>query len=217
MRNFRFMALALALVVALAGIAVARSGGGADKIEPAQSTFTAAPVKDKTRTCTGSDGEYNITHATYRGESVSADPRLAGDLQIKARSVVNLTTGLGFSKGSIKIREDGSRRAKALARFSAVNTQRGKLDGFIRGHVKNTERGRARLLANFSAAFNAEGTELTGEMGSEAPVPPQNSAVLVSGRCDRGQGDEQRGSAQRGPRGEDHPGRRGGRGPKGDD
>jgi len=44
-------------------------------------------------------------------------------------------------------------------------------------------RGNLTLAANFSATFNADGTQLTGELGSEAPVPPQNSAIVFSGPC----------------------------------
>jgi hypothetical protein len=202
MRKLRFIALAASLVLAVAGIAIARSGGGADRIEPATATFTAAPDNARTRTCEGSDGTYRITRATYRG-NVSGDPRLTGALEIRATSVVNQDTGLGFTHGTAKVRDE-DRRVKAHGRLDAVNTQLGKLDGFLRGHTHQRGGPHWRLLANFSAGFNAEGTQLGGEIGADLPVPPTNSAVFHRGRCKRGsqnQGQQQGQREGRGPKG----------------
>jgi hypothetical protein len=200
MRKLRFIALAASVVLAVAGIAIARSGGGADRIEPATATFTASADNARTRTCEGSDGTYRITRATYSGEA-SGDQRLTGALEIRATSVVNQDTGLGFTHGTAKVRDE-DRRVKAHGRFDAVNTQRGKLDGFLRGHTHERGGPNWRLLANFSASFNADGTQLGGELGAELPVPPANSAVFHRGHCRRGsQGQQQQQQGERGGRG----------------
>jgi hypothetical protein len=216
------MALVAVLVFAVAGIAVAaKNRGNAQPTESAQATFTATPTdKSKTRQCTGVDGTYNITKGVYTGTSESPDPRLAGNITIKTKSVVNLDNGLGHTKGKVFLRDADSRKLKAVAGLQAVNTERGVLNGFIAGSVKNAtasskaKRGRSRgsagtkLAANFTAAFNADGTQLSGELGTGAG---QNTAVLYGNPC---QPPERQPSSQSdGRRGDDD--KRGGR--RGDD
>jgi hypothetical protein len=186
MRTKRLIALALAAVMALAvaGIAVAHKGAKAAKTEAAQATFTAKPNADKTKTtqCTGTDGTYNVTKGVYEGTS-TGDPRLTGDLTVKTKTFVNTSSGLGFTEGRVWVRQTGTNKVIATAGLSGVNTHQGKLDGFLLGQAKDTDQGRVNLAANFSAAFNNDGTELTGELGSEAPVPPQNSAIFYGRPC----------------------------------
>jgi hypothetical protein len=214
MRKLRFIVLALGLALAVGGIAIARSGGGADEIKAAKSEFTATATADdvKSRTCQGSDGTtIQITRGTWRG-TAEGDPELTGVLVIRATAVVNQDTGLGFTKGHARIRsEDG--RVKAHARLDAVNTERGKLDGFVKGHAGERGGPRWRLLGNFSAAFNQDGSTLEGQLGADEPIPPTNSAVLHRGHCRRSSSGQQQTQEQRGGRGPR--GDRGGRGPKG--
>jgi hypothetical protein len=186
MRVKRFIGLALVavLVLALAGIAVAHKGGKQAKTEPAAAEFTAAPTdKTKTTTCTGLDGQYNITRGVYKGTS-TGDPRLTGDIVIKTKSIVNLDNGLGVTSGTVFLKGTGESKAKAVAKLDAVNTERGKLDGFLRGQAKNADgKGTTGLAANFSATFNADVTSLNGELGGDAPVAPTNSAVFYGQPC----------------------------------
>lgn len=197
MRMKRWIALALAAVMALAvtGIAVAHRSGKTTKTEAAQATFTAKPDAQRTKTtqCTGTDGTYNVTRGTYDG-TATGDPRLTGDITIKTKTFVNTTNGLGFTQGRVWLRDTASKKVKATAGLSAVNTQQGKLDGFLLGQAKDTDKGRVSLAANFSAAFNNDGSELTGELGSDAPVAPQNSAIFFGRPCksDRQAGDGHR-------------------------
>jgi hypothetical protein len=51
-------------------------------------------------------------------------------------------------------------------------------DGLATGQVRAPW---ARLLGNFSTVVN--GTTLTGELGANAPVAPDNSALLFRGGC----------------------------------
>ena len=182
MRILRIAAPTAALAVAAGGVAVAAGGGNTPKTDEAAATFTATTSdKSKTRTCEGRDGTYNLTHGVYRGTS-SGDARLTGDIVVRTRTLVNTDTGLGTTTGRVFLKRDG--RRVAVAGLKAVNTQSGKLDGFLSGHARKTEgRGTSRLFANFSAAFNASGSELNGELGSELPVLPENSAVFQDGRC----------------------------------
>lgn len=166
----------LVTLVALAatGLAVAHERQST-KTEAVAATFTAAPTeRTKTRQCTGADGTYSVTRGVYEG-TATGDPRLTGKITIRTKTVVNLTNGYGWTQGHVALRDvDG--RLKAKAHLIAVHSQRGVLNGFLNGRVK----GAGHLLANFSAAFNATGTSLTGELGSGAA---QNTAIVTSGGC----------------------------------
>ena len=179
MRRLRLFGLVLLALVVTAGVAIA---AGTATTRQVSATFTAAPDEDnKRRICTGTDGTYHIDRGVYRGTITGSDPRLTGEIVIRARSVVNVTTGYGFTRGTVVLRDPTTNQVKGTARLEAVNTQRGKLDGFLTGRVRDP---RARLLANFTATFNAQGTSLPGQIGLDAPVPPTNSAVLFSGVCE---------------------------------
>jgi hypothetical protein len=188
MRVKRFIGLALAAVLALAvaGIAVAHGGGKTGPTEAAQATITATPVADKskTTTCTGVDGTYAISRQVFTGTS-TGDPRLTGDLIVKAKSVVNQDKGLGTSEGTVFIKGTGDSKARLVAHYLAVVTQGGgKLDGFLTGVAKNADgTGTTSLAANFSVAANQDGSQITGELGSNDPVAPDNSAVFFGRPC----------------------------------
>jgi hypothetical protein len=214
MRVKRFIGLAMmaALMLTVAGIAVAHNGGNPGKTEAASATFTATPTdQSTTKTCTGADGTYAITKGVYTGTS-TGDPRLTGDVTIKSQTFVNTTNGLGFTEGRVWVRETGTGKVKATAALSAVNTQQGKLDGFLLGSAKDTDQGRVNLAANFSAAFNADGTQLTGELGSEAPVPPQNSAIFFGRPCAKPAKQNENGQGHANDDGKKHENQGGGRG-----
>jgi hypothetical protein len=198
MRVKRFIGLAMmaALMLVVAGIAVAHNGGNPGKTEAASATFTAAPTdKTSTKTCTGADGTYAITKGVYTGTS-TGDPRLTGDILIRTKSIVNQDNGLGVTSGTVWLKDTSTPkvtaahhgakgpRFKAVARLTAVNTDKGKLDGLLAGRAKNADgKGTTGLVANFSAEFNADGSQLQGELGSNAPVAPDNSAVFIGRAC----------------------------------
>jgi hypothetical protein len=199
MRVKRFIGLAMmaALMLTVAGIAVAHNGGNPGKTEAASATFTATPTdQSTTKTCTGADGTYAITKGVYTGTS-TGDPRLTGDILIRTKSVINQDNGLGVTNGTVWLKAPatpkvtaahhggGNRQQfKAVARLTAVNTNKGKLDGLLAGTAKNADgTGSTGLVANFSAEFNADGSQLTGELGGNAPVAPDNSAVFIGRPC----------------------------------
>jgi hypothetical protein len=200
MRMKRFIGLAVvaALMLTVAGIAVAHNGGNPGKTEAANATFTATPTaQTKTATCTGADGTYAITKGVYTGTS-TGDPRLTGDILIRTKSVVNQDNGLGVTNGTVWLKDSAATpkvsaahhggharpHYKAVARLTAVNTNKGKLDGLLAGTAKNADgKGATALVANFSAAFNDDGSELKGELGSADPVAPDNSAVYIGRAC----------------------------------
>ncbi|MBV8256895.1 MAG: hypothetical protein JO073_03665 [Actinobacteria bacterium] len=153
--------MAAALVVA--AVAAAGAGAAAHRAQSSQkaaATFSAgSPTDSRTATCTASDGTYSETVATYTGTSTSTDARLNGALRIRAHSVVDTTTGLGWVTGDFRV--DGS--------SGGVH---GQLAGVISGgNVSGTVAGDAngpdgKLLATLTAAFTQAAGFSSGSLGT---------------------------------------------------
>lgn len=146
--------------------------------------FSADQTRSHSRTCMQGGNTFRITNAVWRGTSTSAEPRLAGNLVINTRTVLNETTGDGWFSGTWKTtpnaasRPGHGRRARSTARLSGVIDNGNHLDGLATGEVRADW---ARLLGNFSAVVN--GTNVSGALGANAPVAPDNSALLYRGGC----------------------------------
>lgn len=176
MRTFKLLGTAAILALVASGVAVAHEGTKSAKTDPAAATFAAERTKVSEKTCTASDTHtYRVAHEEFRGTVTSADPRLAGVLVLKTRSVVDQTNGLGRTVGHAWLRSaDGKLKAKAS--LVAVNTQRGVIDGVLNGHVQGSgESTGGNLVANFRAVFAANGLSLAGELGGGAA---ENTAVV---------------------------------------
>lgn len=188
MKRFTSFAFVLVVALVLTGFAVAKVKES-KKTAAVEATFTATATADrKTRQCTGADGTYNVTRGVYEG-TAAGDPLLAGKVTVRTESVVNATSGLGWTKGHVAFR-DADGKLKAKASLVAVNTGSTNLNGFLNGRVKEG----GHLLANFSAAFSADGSTLTGALGSGAAV---NSAILTKGGCAREESDDDEKKAER--------------------
>jgi hypothetical protein len=144
--------------------------------------FTATQTRMHTRTCDVDGNTFRITNATWRGTSTSAEARLAGTLVVTTHTVLNETTGDGWASGTWKTTDDSPAnprtRAKSTARLSAVIDNANHLDGLATGNVR---RPAGRLLGNWSATII--GNALSGELGANAPIAPDNSALLFRGGC----------------------------------
>ena len=184
------LTLAVAVLVSLlvTGAAIAHERRDRTHTDVALATFTVNQVKVSDKTCTGADGEYRQFRSVYKGTS-TGDARLTGEVWIKAHGLINQTTGFGRSQGHIVVRDATTGKWKASGQYTAVNTDRGVLHGFIRGHVKDraaatTEEasGSGKLYANFKATFNAAGTTLTGQLGGTS-ADNRTPAVIQAGGC----------------------------------
>jgi len=144
--------------------------------------FSATQTRMHTRTCTEGGNMFRVTNATWRGTSTSAETRLAGTLVITTHAVLNETTGDGWATGTWRTQEsrpaNPRTRAKSNARLSAVIDNGNHLDGLATGDVR---RPFGRLLGNWSATII--GDELSGELGADAPIAPDNSALVYRGGC----------------------------------
>ena len=146
--------------------------------------FTADQTRSHSRTCTEDGNTFRITNAVWRGTSTSAEPRLAGNLVISTRTVLNETTGDGWVSGTWRTTAQASMkpgrggRPRSNAHLSGVIDNGNHLDGLATGQVRAPW---ARLLGNWSATVI--GNTVSGELGANAPVAPDNSALLYRGGC----------------------------------
>lgn len=176
--------IAAAGLFVFVGVAVAAATDGHPQTSDVSAAFTATQFRFNTRTCVEDGNTFRVTHAAWRGTSTSSEPRLNGELVITTRTVLNETTGDGWATGTwrtvnvMPARQSPRTRAKSWAQLRAVIDDGNHLDGLATGH---TRRPFARLLGNWSATI--VGNTIAGELGANAPVAPDNSALLYRGGC----------------------------------
>ena len=174
MRRIVLLAFAALATLAVAGLALAQLT--TNGTEAVAATFTATNVvRSDTRTCSGADGTYEITHARYDGQATSATAGLAGPVELRVKSVYNTTEKLGWVDGTLYVR--GTER-RAVGHFTAVNAN-GVLDGFLTGHLN---RRFATLRGSFTAGFTRTGGFTDGKLGTGSAT----NAGLLSGQICRG-------------------------------
>ena len=175
MRRLTFVAVGL-LVLATAGLAVAKALEPTRSITPVTGTFTAMTVQamGKPTSCTTSDGKTLVTaRARYSGVA-AGDGNLAGPITLDARIVANETDSIGVVDGKLRIQV--ATGGETAARFTGVWAS-GKLVGFATGHTGEPH---AKLFANFSSGF----APATGFTGGKIGATDGGSAVEVApGKC----------------------------------
>ena len=102
-------------VLVAAGVALAH-GGGPATTQSVSAAFDATTVSKLTsRTCTGGDGSYTMTKATYTGTATSTDARFAGTVTVKAHTLYNTDTNLGTVDGRFRIESTLAAMQRACA------------------------------------------------------------------------------------------------------
>ena len=160
------------LVLVVAGVAVA-NGFDSKAVKQASATFTATAASNlRTSSCTGTDGTYAKSVATYTGSASSSEASLNGAARIEAASFVNTTTGVGTVWGNARIDTAGG---STRFSFQGVLTH-GSVVGLASGHSRG-----ANLLANISADYSAAGGFGNGKLGGGTAA---GDAVLITpGGC----------------------------------
>jgi len=157
-----------------AGIAIAVPGPASTQAVSA--TFTATTVAGlKSWTCTGADGTYTVTNATYSGTASSSDGRLNGTIELHVKSIYNTSKNLGWLDANVKV-VGGSAGVNAHGKLHAVNDD-GQLEGLLTGGVHGPE---GKLLGNVSAGFTSGGGFTGGRLGTGTAA---NTALVLSGDC----------------------------------
>jgi hypothetical protein len=185
MRRYMYLSMLVAVgLFAVAGVAAATHSH--PQTQDISAAFSADQARSHSRSCTRGGNLFRITNAVWRGTSTSDEPRLAGNLVIATRTVVNETTGDGWASGtwrttpasSVQTKPGKHQRPRSWARLSAVIDNGNQLDGLATGHTRHAS---ARLLGNWSATIT--GNTLSGQLGANVPVAPDNSALLYRGGC----------------------------------
>jgi hypothetical protein len=170
----RTAAAAIALLV-LTGMASA----GSRRAQSPGVIYAAFSITKQGRAASKRCGPYTVRAGTFTGISASPDVRLAGRATLVLRIAVDQRTGLGFTRGSVKIR-DGARRLRLSASLQGVNTTGTTVNGIVAGNVYGPN---ALLLANVTIVFNENFTGGVVRLGLE---DGHNSGVAYSplpGRC----------------------------------
>lgn len=172
MRRLVWITTAIA-ALAGAGMAVAYQVNS-KSVKAVSATFTATtPSFVRTSTCTGADGAYSTTRATYTGTATSTEPGLNGPISISTEILLNTTTNLGTIAG--KIRVGSGRRSDAV--FNAVYSN-GNIAGLAWGETRDP---RGNLLANISAAFTTAGGFTNGKLGGA--TSGGDAVIVFRGGC----------------------------------
>ncbi len=184
MRRTKLLLLSAGVAALTAtGIAAASALHHRAQTTDVAATFAATATHQSSRTCTAHGGAmFRITNTVWRGTSTSTEPRLAGTLTLRTRSVVNVATGDGWLSGSWASRAaaatNGGSRPGANAGLTAVIDGATHVDGIANGRV---HRPWGHLRGNWSAAI--AGDSITGALGANAPAAPDNSAIIFRTGC----------------------------------
>ena len=160
MSRKRLALLGLIVAAALSAAGVAAARGRTTSVQAASATFTATDVSQLSQvTCAVTGGDtFQATKATYRGTSLSSDPRLAGALTIRAWSLVDTTNGVGHVFGNFRIKGPGT-RAHGTLNGAIAN---GEASGIARGFVRHQW---GRIVASMGSTFNPNTGFSTGSLG----------------------------------------------------
>jgi hypothetical protein len=176
MSRARIAALATLGAATLTAVGVAAAGHRAQTTQQAAASFGAGAVSHaRTTTCVASDGTYQDTNATYTGNATSSDSRLGGALVIRAHSVVNTTSGLGWLEGTFRVRSGDSGAHGTIHAALASNKAVGAVTGTV-------NRPAGKLVASFAAGFTASAGFTDGVLGAGSGASGAGT-VFTRGAC----------------------------------
>jgi hypothetical protein len=192
-RTLRLLAVALTLAVAVLGAGGASAG--AAPAHPAHPAHPHAPVAVDAATiqlsatrsappvvtvCAGPSRVIEI-RTDLAGQAASADPRLTGALTVHARVLLATTGGVGYTTGTVVIRDPATGRVKVRAALTQLETENAtSFNGLLVGTV---EPGHAHLVALYSGRIDPQPGTLHANVGTDGPAAPHDSAVVASGSC----------------------------------
>ena len=167
-------AVCLALAASTAAVASARHAQSTAQVTASFAAGTVAHAH--TINCTGADGSYRETTATYTGTSASSNTALDGPLVVKAHSVVDTTSGLGWVDGTFKVKGgDGKGNLEGTIRATVVN---GKLGGSVTGDLDNPN---GKLVSTVAGDFDQAGGFTNGSLGNGDST--EAAIVFERGTC----------------------------------
>jgi hypothetical protein len=181
MRSTRWLAIAAAAGSLSAGVAIAASR--ATEMSPVTADFQASIVSQKQRQC---DADHLKFRVTFEGSQTSSDPRLSGNLEARAQSVVNTENGYGYTRAKVRISDPSTGRPKFNGHAVAVIEPDGGSEGFLTGRTVGP--GSMRLLANFNLQQDPTTGAVTGELGKDTQGGASKDPAVLTNACRGGRG-----------------------------
>jgi hypothetical protein len=162
-----------------AGIAAATLGFSGTQTVTA--TFGASRDRADVKTCTGTDGTYEIVKGRYAGEADSSIAGLDGPLRIDVTSTYKTTEKVGWMTASVRVRRTGgSDDRDFVGRLTGTLTggsgDARVLDGFLAGRIGGRY---ADVVGNVTASFTASGGFTGGKLGEGGA----NTALMIGRSC----------------------------------
>jgi hypothetical protein len=176
MLRIKWLGVAAACGSLSAGVALGASQSS--ETMPVTSDYKASLVSKTQRAC---DANHEEIRERFEGSQTSGDPRLAGHLEIRARVVVNPTTGYGHDAGESVIRDQATGRVKFRGRFVGV-VKPGGDEGFVTG--RTTGPASVRVFANYNAQFDPTTGSLVGEAGKDSQTGQVQDPQVLTNACD---------------------------------
>jgi hypothetical protein len=173
MSRMRWLLVPVAGLSLVAGVAVA--GPQSSETTPFTADFQAGLVNEKQRAC---DASHTAFRVLFKGTETSSDPRLAGDMTVRVRSVVNNDSGWGRTTGKVIVRETGTHKPKFGGHVVGVIEPDGQVEGFLRGTT--VAKPHAKVFANFNVQQDEQTGAVTGEIGKESLSGMQDGAILTN-------------------------------------
>lgn len=184
MKSFRWLAIGAGVASFSAGVAIAGSQSG--ETTPVTADFQAAIVSQHQRQC---DADHMRFRVKFEGTQTSADPRLAGTLTIRARSVVNTQNGYGHVRAKIRVRDASTGKPKLHGLAVGVLEPDGGAEGLLTGRTVGPNA--SRLVANFNLKQDETTGALTGELGKDSQSGGSQDPAILTDACRGGRGKSQ--------------------------
>ena len=181
MLSFRWLAIGAGVASFTAGAAIAASQSA--ETTPVTADFQAAVVSQKERQCDVNHSKFRVK---FEGTQTSSDPRLSGNLTIRAVSVVNTQNGYGYVRAKVRLRDPGTGKPKLHGLAVGVIEPDGGSEGLLTGRTVGPNA--QRLLANFNVAQDATTGALTGELGKDSQAGGSQDPAILTDACKGGRG-----------------------------
>jgi hypothetical protein len=164
--------------------------------------FRAALVSSQDRQC---DADHTKFRVRFEGTQTSADPRLSGNVVIRAVSVVSTQNGYGFTRAKVRVSDPATGKPKLHALAVGVIEPDGGSEGLISGRTVGPDS--MRLIANFNVAQDQTSGALTGEIGKDSQTGAAQDPGILTDACKGGRGHHDTGKGKRkghGPKSHKH-------------
>jgi hypothetical protein len=181
MLSFRWLAIGAGVASFSAGVAIAASQS--TETTPVTADFQAALVSSQDRQC---DADHTKFRVRFEGTQTSADPRLSGNVVIRAVSIVSTQSGYGFTRAKVRVSDPATGKPKLHALAVGVIEPDGGSEGLISGRTVGPDS--MRLIANFNVTQNQASGALTGEIGKDSQTGAAQDPAILTDACKGGRG-----------------------------